>query len=114
LRRSGSTSDHRPTAIEDLEDLDFDLAVTLSPQAHHRALELTRTLPMAVEYWPMPDPTLAVGSRGQILDAYRDLRERLASPGASANGSAPAVPEFTGPGGSATYSRSDECEDRAW
>lgn len=69
--------DHRPTSMEDLGDLNFDLAVTLSPQAHHRALELTRTQAIDIEYWPMPDPTLAIGSRNQILSAYRDLRERL-------------------------------------
>ncbi len=71
--------EHRPHAIEDLEDLNFDLAVTLSPEAHHRALELTRTRAIEVEYWPMQDPTLAAGSREQILAAYRELRERLAA-----------------------------------
>ena len=30
-----------------------------------------------VEYWPMPDPTTAVGTREQIMTAYRDLRVRL-------------------------------------
>ncbi|HEX9904535.1 MAG TPA: protein-tyrosine-phosphatase [Propylenella sp.] len=73
-----SLGEHRPKAIEDLEDLNFDLAVTLSPEAHHRTLELTRTLAMEVEYWPTPDPTLVTGSREQILGSYRDLRERLA------------------------------------
>ena len=71
--------DHRPTALEELSDLAFDLAVTLSPEAHHRALELTRTQAIEVEYWPMPDPTLTIGSREQIVAAYRDLRERLAA-----------------------------------
>ena len=70
---------HRPHSLEELEDLGFDLAVTLSPEAHHRALELTRTNAIAVEYWPMPDPSLATGSREQILAAYRDVRERLSA-----------------------------------
>jgi protein-tyrosine-phosphatase len=70
---------HRPTSLEDLVDTNFDLAVTLSPEAHHRALELTRTQAIDVEYWPMPDPTQTTGSREQILTAYRDLRERLAT-----------------------------------
>jgi protein-tyrosine-phosphatase len=70
---------HRPRVLEDLEDFNFDLAVTLSPEAHHRTLELTRTQALDVEYWPTPDPTLATGSRAQILAAYRDLRERLAA-----------------------------------
>jgi protein-tyrosine-phosphatase len=68
---------HRPQTIEDLEDMNFDLVVTLSPQAHHRALELTRTIAVDVEYWPMPDPTLVSGTREQILDAYRDVRDQL-------------------------------------
>lgn len=71
--------DHRPTALEELPELDFDLAITLSPEAHHRALELTRGRALEVEYWPTPDPTLTTGSREQILAAYRDLRQRLAS-----------------------------------
>ena len=68
---------HRPHTLEDLEDLNFDLAVTLSPEAHHRLMELTRTHAIEVEYWPTADPTLATGSREQILAAYRDLRDRL-------------------------------------
>jgi protein-tyrosine-phosphatase len=84
---------HRPRALEELEDLSFDLAVTLSPQAHHRTLELTRTQAIEVEYWPMPDPTLAIGSREQVLAAYRDLRERLAARLVSRFGAAPS--EFT-------------------
>lgn len=70
---------HRPHSLEDLEDLNFDLAVTLSPEAHHRALELTRTNAIKVEYWPTSDPSLVTGSREQILAAYRDVRERLSA-----------------------------------
>jgi protein-tyrosine-phosphatase len=88
--------DHRPKAIEDLEDLNFDLAITLSPEAHHRAIELTRTAAMDVEYWPTPDPTGAVGSREQILDAYRDLRRRLDARIRARFG---AAAEFTGSAG---------------
>jgi protein-tyrosine-phosphatase len=73
-----SIGDHRPKTLEELSDLNFDLALTLSPEAHHRALELTRTHAIDVEYWPMPDPTGTIGSRDQILAAYRDLRDRLA------------------------------------
>ncbi len=68
---------HKPHTLEDLEDLNFDLAITLSPEAHHKALELTRTHAIDVEYWPMPDPTLAIGTRDQIMAAYRELRDRL-------------------------------------
>ena len=70
--------DHRPHSLEDLADLNFDLAITLSPEAHHRTLELTRTHAIEVEYWPTFDPTLAIGARQQILSAYRNLRDYLA------------------------------------
>ena len=68
---------HRPRTIEDLEDTHFDVVITLSPEAHHRALELTRTMALDVEYWPTPDPTIATGGREQILDAYRAVRDGL-------------------------------------
>ncbi len=70
---------HRPHTFEDLEDDYFDLVVTLSPEAHHRALELTRTMAVEVEYWPTPDATATGGSRTQILDAYRSVRDMLAT-----------------------------------
>lgn len=73
---------HRPVTLdemEDLEGLNFDLIVTLSPQAHHRALELTRTSGVEVEYWPTPDPAAMEGTREQRLDAYREVRDMLAA-----------------------------------
>ena len=75
-------SRHKPMTFEELEEwegLNFDLIVTLSPEAHHRALELTRTLAVDVEYWPTSDPTGTEGSRNQRLDAYRDVRDQLAA-----------------------------------
>jgi protein-tyrosine-phosphatase len=71
---------HRPRTLDELEEwegLNFDLIVSLSPEAHHAALELTRTLAADVEYWPTADPTLTQGTREQRLDAYRDLRDGL-------------------------------------
>src|SRR5262245_31053140 len=75
-------SAHRPMTFEELEDLEglnFDLIVTLSPEAHHGALELTRTLAVDVEYWPTLDATVMVGqgSREQTLQAYRTVRDQL-------------------------------------
>ncbi len=70
-------SRHRPHTFEDLEDTNFDLIITLSPEAHHRALEFTRTLALDVVYWPTPDATAAQGSRETIMEAYRDVRDRL-------------------------------------
>jgi protein-tyrosine-phosphatase len=68
---------HRPKSFEDLEDTSFDLVVTLSPEAHHKAMELTRTTAVEVEYWPTQDPTAVEGSRVQRLDAYRAVRDDL-------------------------------------
>jgi protein-tyrosine-phosphatase len=73
-------SRHKPITFEELEDLEglnFDLIVTLSPEAHHRALEFTHTNAVEVEYWPTADPTGVEGSREQRLDAYRAVRDQL-------------------------------------
>lgn len=69
--------DRQPRTLAELEDDYFDLIITLAPEAHHAALELTRSLAVEVEYWPTPDPTVATGSRERILDAYRAVRDRL-------------------------------------
>ncbi len=73
-------SQHKPMTFEELEDwegLNFDLIITLSPEAHHKALELTRTLAADVEYWPTPDPTSVEGNREQKLAAYREVLDGL-------------------------------------
>jgi protein-tyrosine-phosphatase len=73
-------SKHKPQTLKELEEwegLNFDLIISLSPEAHHAALELTRTVAADVEYWPTPDPTLVHGSREQVLDAYRNVRDGL-------------------------------------
>ena len=66
-----------PRPIEEVRLGRFDLIVALSPQAQHRALELTRNLPMAVEFWQVADPSLAHGSREQRLATYRMVRDDL-------------------------------------
>lgn len=68
---------YRPKRFEDLEDGSFDLVVTLSPEAQHKAVELTRTSAVDVEYWPMLDPTILEGTREQRLEGYRNVRDEL-------------------------------------
>ena len=63
--------------MEDQQGLEFDLIVTLAPEAHHRALELTHRLAVEIEYWPTADPTAMEGNREQRLDAYRAVRDQL-------------------------------------
>src|ERR1700680_477231 len=73
-------SGHKPMTFEELDDwegLNFDLIITLSPEAHHKALELTRTLAADVEYWPTHDPTGTNGNREQKLQAYREVCDTL-------------------------------------
>ncbi|WP_280953503.1 low molecular weight phosphatase family protein [Phyllobacterium phragmitis] len=78
LEEEGLSLDERqPKGLEELGDGYFDLVVTLTPLAHHTVLERMRGFSVDVEYWPMPDPTLVRGTREQILNAYRDVRERL-------------------------------------
>lgn len=70
-------SGHQPQTFEELADSSFDLVISLAPEAHHKALELTRTEYLDAEYWPTLDPSIVQGSRAQILDAYRGVRDGL-------------------------------------
>lgn len=72
-----SLDDRQPRELEELADGYFDLIITLTPLAHHTVLERMRGFLVDVEYWPTPDPTLVTGSREQIMNAYRDVRDRL-------------------------------------
>jgi len=66
-----------PQLLEYLEDTYFDVIVTLSPTAHHVALTMDDIGVGEVLYWASADPTVVQGSREQMLDAYRDVRDRL-------------------------------------
>ena len=70
-------SGHRPKSFDELEDDYFDLVISLSPEAHHHAVELTRTSASEIEFWPVMDPTLVEGSRAVRLETYRSLRDHL-------------------------------------
>jgi len=68
---------HRPKSFEELHDSFFDLIVSLSPEAQHSAVELTRTMACDVEFWPTFEPSMVEGSRETRLDAYRAVRDQL-------------------------------------
>jgi protein-tyrosine-phosphatase len=68
---------YHPKRFEDLVDSSFDLCVTLSPEAQHRATDLAHTSAIEIEYWPTMDPTIVEGSREQRLDAYRAVRDAV-------------------------------------
>ena len=64
-------------AFEEEDEGPFDLIVSLSPEAHHSALNVIPKLGKAAEYWPTFDPSLAEGSREQVLLEYRTVRDAL-------------------------------------
>ncbi len=68
---------HHAQTFEDVDPTSFELIVTLSPEAHHRALEFTRGTAAEVEYWPLPDPSAVEGTREVQLDAYRQARDMI-------------------------------------
>lgn len=70
-------SRHNPKLFEEMEDESFDLVISLSPQAHHMALERTRTTACDVEYWQTLDPTLIEGNRETRMEAFRKTRDFL-------------------------------------
>ena len=70
-------SKHKPKTFDDLEDTSYDLIITLSPEAQHRAVELTRTMACEVEFWNTLDPSIVEGSRESRLAAYRQVRDFL-------------------------------------
>lgn len=69
---------HAPKTFDDLTGEAFDLIVSLTPEAHRRALELSGAAGVEAEYWPTADPTLGeMRSRDAALDAYRAVRDDL-------------------------------------
>lgn len=70
-------SRHQPKRLADLLDTSFDMIVTLSPEAHHQAMELMRAEAVEVAFWPTYDPSVVEGNRDVRLAAYRDVRDTL-------------------------------------
>ena len=68
---------HHAKTFDDVDPSSFDLIVTLSPEAHHQALEFTRGTAAEVEYWPVTDPSAVEGTREMRLDAYRTTRDQI-------------------------------------
>lgn len=70
-------SRHQPKRLADLLDTSFDMIVTLSPEAHHQAMDLMRAEAGEVAFWPTYDPSVVEGNRDARLAAYRDVRDTL-------------------------------------
>ncbi len=72
-----SIAGHHGKTFDELEDSSYDLIITFSPEAHHRAIELTRAMACEVEYWPTLDPAIIGGSREACLDGFRQIRDHI-------------------------------------
>lgn len=70
-------SRHQAKTFNTLADTSFDLVISLSPEAQHTAVDMTRTMACEVEYWLTFDPTAIEGSRDEQLAAYRGVRDSL-------------------------------------
>lgn len=70
-------SDHQPKSFDQLEDDSFDLIVTMSPEAQHKAIDYMRHAHCDIEFWNTFDPSLVDGTREQRLDAYRKVRDQI-------------------------------------
>ena len=75
-------SRHRSRSFEEMQRLgdelsQFDLIVALSPASQRMALDLTRYYHLAVEYWPILDPTALGDTREAKLSAYRQTRDQI-------------------------------------
>ena len=68
---------HRPKTFDELEDTSFDLIISLSPEAQHSAVELTRSSAAELEFWGVFDPSIVEGGREARLAAYRQGRDEL-------------------------------------
>lgn len=71
-------SRHNAKTFDGLEDDFYDLVIPLSPEAQHRAVEMTRVMACEIEFWNTFDPSvLDAEDRRRRLDAYRQVRDQL-------------------------------------
>ena len=71
-------SKHKCKTFDDLEDSYFDLVIPLSPEAQHKAVEMTRVMACDIEFWNTFDPSLVDSEdRETVLQAYRKVRDEL-------------------------------------
>ena len=73
---------HRSRSFDEMRNLgddlsQFDLVVALSPASRKAALDLTKFYHLAVEYWPILDPTAIGEGRDAKLSAYRQARDQI-------------------------------------
>ena len=70
-------SNHRSKTFVSLDDTSFDMIISLSPEAQHAAVELTRWMSCELIYWPTFDPDAIRGRRETRLEGFRQIRDDL-------------------------------------
>ena len=70
-------SNHCSKTFVSLDDTSFDMIISLSPEAHHAAVELTRWMSCELIYWPTFDPDAIRGRRETRLEGFRQIRDDL-------------------------------------
>ncbi len=70
-------SNHRSKTFDSLDDTSFDMIISLSPEAQHAAVELTRWMSCELIYWPTFDPDVIRGRREARLLGFRQIRDDL-------------------------------------
>ena len=72
-------SKHKPKSFEYLSGQSFDYVISLSPNAQHKAVDLTRYMSCELLFWNTFNPTYTEGSRETKLNSYRNVRDNLES-----------------------------------
>tara|TARA_B100001093_G_C26756031_1_gene983429 strand:- start:470 stop:955 length:486 start_codon:yes stop_codon:yes gene_type:complete len=70
-------SQHKPKGFADLDCEFFDIIISFSPEAHERAVALTRNIDCDALFWPVDNLAGLQGSREERLRAYRAVREDI-------------------------------------
>ena len=70
-------SNHQSKTFVSLNDTSFDIIISLSPEAQHAAVELTRWMSCELIYWPTFDPDVIRGRREARLARFRQIRDDL-------------------------------------
>lgn len=71
-------SRHHAKTFDDLEDSSFDIIISLSPEAQHKAVDLTQWMACEIEFWNTFDPSLERSEdRERVLHSYRNIRDQL-------------------------------------
>ncbi|MGI9352389.1 MAG: low molecular weight phosphatase family protein [Rhizobiaceae bacterium] len=75
--RGIDASEHEPETLDELEDRFVDLVVALTSQARDYVADFFKEEAVEIEFWPIENPSIAVGRRDDVLATYRKTRNEL-------------------------------------